>query len=537
MLPRLRALVVPDLPEPIDEAQWRWLSRLGVGVAVAFALFNLASVVFTVPLHRAAFHRHLAIILPTQAVLALISLLNFREGASERRRRLSMYAAIPLVLWTGICGMFMDEVIETNSLLIVICLAFFRTALDERLGLYGLVWACLLQGFLWLLVHTGVWPPIAVTSETAVSRVASAGRFAGYTYAWQLMAYTLAWFLSSTVANRFRVLAHAVVRERQRARTQLAELVGSATHGRLTGQVVNGLYYFKELLGRGGMGEVYEAKRLDDSELVAIKVLFPHLLDVPQMIERFEREVAAVRRLTKASTAEVIDSGVAEDGSPYLVMERLRGEDLAAVLRRRGHLACDEWSSHLAKLAALLDTVHEQGIVHRDLKPSNVFMLENGDVRVLDFGVARLVDSRSALTLTGDQSVIGSPGFLAPEQVRREPGIELGAWTDVFGLGAITYRVITGQNAFPSRNATEAILEALEHQPLAPSRVRPDLPPQLDAVLAIALAKVPRERYARASELAHDFALAARGALPEETLARAAAISSPDGVTPVLGRV
>ena len=518
----------PALPEPIDEAQWRRLFRLGVVISPVLAVLNALSRFVFAPEDRGAHTLFLAINVPAHVGIVVASLWNLRGARSERARRASIALAIALLHWTSVSSMFMRETIPTGSIFVLIGIAFFRTALDGRLGLFGYASAALLQIGLWTLVWLRVLPFVSLSDHALDIGKALPGLW--FALGWQLVVYTMAWVLSSVVANRFRALSYEIARERQNARRTIAETLVQAGRGRLTGQLLDGRYMMKELLGRGGMGEVYEAAHVDDARVVAVKVLFAHL-DQPTVIERFRREAETVRRLTRACAAEVYESGVTEDGSQYIVMERLRGEDLAALLRRRGRLPVDEVARLLEGLGRALDDVHAQGIVHRDLKPSNGFLLDVNEVRLLDFGIARLLDTPSGATLTSESAVIGSPGYLAPEQARGAAA-EIGPATDVFALGAIAYRAVTGQNAFPAGSAAEAIFAALNRQPPPPTAVCADLPSQLDAVLALALAKDPRSRYAQATELARDFALACRGELPASTVARADALAATPAVHP-----
>jgi eukaryotic-like serine/threonine-protein kinase len=165
----------------------------------------------------------------------------------------------------------------------------------------------------------------------------------------------------------------------------------------------------------------------------------------------------------------------------------------------------------VSQLAAALEAAHAIGIVHRDLKPGNVFITEDGKVKLLDFGVARLLDGSD---LTRTDLLIGSPGYLAPEQAATEFG-EVGPRTDVFALGAIIYRAITGQSAFPARNPGIAIYEAVHSEPPPPSVIEPSLPPAIDAVIARALAKKPAQRYATPGELVRDLRRAFAGELTD----------------------
>ncbi len=311
-----------------------------------------------------------------------------------------------------------------------------------------------------------------------------------------------------------------VLREREvalrNARVELVRLAGDVKQGRLSGSVLDGKYELGDVLGRGGMGEVYQARRLSDDRQLAVKVLHPHLLGDDTLIMRFRREAEAVARLPPCHAPAVHDAGTTREGQHYLAMELLEGEDLGARLRRQGRLEPGEVVSIIEAITLSVGAAHDAGIIHRDLKPPNVFLTTDGAVRLLDFGVARLVLSAEDLTLT--TSVLGSPGYLAPEQVSSG---DVTPATDVFALAAIAYRALTGQNAFPSRNPTVAIFEALHHHPPPPSRCAPGLPVEVDLVIALGLAKPAEQRYADAREFARDLRSAIDGHLPDSIRARA----------------
>ena len=240
------------------------------------------------------------------------------------------------------------------------------------------------------------------------------------------------------------------------------------------------------------------------------------------MLERFRREAQALEKLGAAYVPRIHGLGRTPSGDPYIIMERLEGEDLGACLRRRGRLAPDQVVRLVGAIATALDAAHAAGLVHRDLKPQNIFVTaeETLEIRLLDFGVSRLLDpTDDQRGLTRSAMVIGSPGYLAPEQALGHLE-DIGPHTDVFALGAVAYRALTGENAFPSRSSSAAIYEAAHHSPVAPSRLRQGLHPDVDLALELALAKQPSARYPRAGAFATDLGRAIAGHLDEATRER-----------------
>jgi len=309
------------------------------------------------------------------------------------------------------------------------------------------------------------------------------------------------------------------------AQRNLERVAAEVQPGRLSGRSLDGKWTLGELLGRGGMGEVYQAQPKAGGAPVAIKILYAHLSE-PDELARFRREAQVAGKLSSGRVPQVLDFGRSDDGQHFLVMELLHGEDFGTLLRRRTLIGPDELLPIVDQLAEALEDAHAAGIVHRDLKPQNVFLVsaQNGvQVKLLDFGVARLlVGATQSLTQTA--MVLGSPGYLSPEQAVAHFG-EVGPRSDVFALGAIIYRALTGHNAFPSRHPAAAIYEAVHVEPVPATQVRPDLPADLDAVLALAMAKHPEDRYGTPSELVRDLRAAFAGALPDTVRVRASRVA------------
>src|SRR6266540_2363048 len=217
----------------------------------------------------------------------------------------------------------------------------------------------------------------------------------------------------------------------------------------------SGEYRIGELLGRGGMADVFAAQRCVDGRQVAIKILHSHLSDLH---ERLTLEAEVLARLPVGCAPALISHGPSTVGESCLVMERLYGQDLHRRLNRRPALPTCQALAILTRVAQVLDAAHELGVIHRDLKPSNVFLCDAPDqaldVRVLDFGIAMVAEHGSGPP-SGESDFVGSPGYLAPEQVA-ENGLSIGPRTDVFGLAALAYRLFTGLPMFKCRSNAEA---------------------------------------------------------------------------------
>jgi serine/threonine-protein kinase len=292
------------------------------------------------------------------------------------------------------------------------------------------------------------------------------------------------------------------------ARAEMRHAKNVARIGRLTGHDV-GPYCAGEVLGRGAMGEVYEATQRDDDTRVALKVLHAHMVDSEHYVERFVREARVTSALESEHIVQVYDSGEAFDGSPYLAMEYLQGNDLGWHIRQRGRFSLADAIELIAQLSRGLAVAHEAGVVHRDLKPANVFFDEKNQAwKLLDFGISKVHESGG--TLTGGDA-IGTPSYMAPEQAGGE---EVDARADVFSLGVIAYRVLTGRPAFTGKDAIGTMMAVIKDQPVQPSELAP-LDVDVDRALAIALAKERDERFDTARAFAKALFSASRARLPD----------------------
>jgi serine/threonine-protein kinase len=282
--------------------------------------------------------------------------------------------------------------------------------------------------------------------------------------------------------------------------------------GRFTGHAA-GSWELGCVLGRGAMGEVYEASHATTGREAAVKLLRRELLGDPHHVERFLREVRIASSIASPHVVQVLQASTPLDPLPFLAMERLRGRTLGELLRAGPFLGA-RLGDLVTEIGEVIDQAHAAGVVHRDLKPHNLFFTEGGTWKVLDFGVALLGDASGTLTRG---AAIGTPAYMAPEQARGAP---VDHRADLYALGAVIYRCLTGRVPFVARD-TPALLYAVVHiMPLRPSAFGP-VSPHVEAFLRIALAKSPDARFASGAELARAFAAAEQRALPEVLLRRA----------------
>lgn len=307
------------------------------------------------------------------------------------------------------------------------------------------------------------------------------------------------------VAQREALLAEA------RAELDRALKVGGP--GRFTDQVV-GSYRLGVLIGRGGMGEVYQGNHTTTDQEAAVKLLHQGTLNDATQVQRFIREAETVSKLDAPNVVRVLEVGTTGGEVPFLAMERLRGYDLANQLRRQRRLQLPLAKLLATQVAAGLEAARIAGIVHRDLKPHNVFFAQPAEVwKILDFGVSKVGGTG---TLTKGH-VVGTPAYMAPEQARGE---DVDHRADVYSLAAILYRAVTGHPAFASKDVPTTLYDVVFRVPTQPS-IHASLPADVDRVLALGLAKLPADRFATALELAEWFALAITDQLTPEQRRRA----------------
>src|SRR4051794_562060 len=264
--------------------------------------------------------------------------------------------------------------------------------------------------------------------------------------------------------------------------------------------VLGGRYELGEVLGYGGMAEVHLGRDVRLGRDVAIKTLRSDLARDPTFQSRFRREAQSAASLNHPAIVAVYDTGEdSQDGvvSPYIVMEYVEGLTLRQVLEGEGRLLPQRALEMTAQICTALDQAHRAGIVHRDVKPGNVMLTPAGEVKVMDFGIARALTS-SAATMTQTAAIIGTAHYLSPEQARGE---HVDARSDVYSTGCLLYELLTGGPPFSGDSAVAVAYQHVREEPVPPSRIEPDISPALDAIVLKAMAKNAANRYQTAGEM------------------------------------
>jgi eukaryotic-like serine/threonine-protein kinase len=436
---------------------------------------------------------------------------NARRGATDDTEQLVLGMALCFVALVVLAyvGPFSAGVVVLA--LLVFCHGFANTELK---GLT--VYASCASGYLALTIAT--LSGLVVPGKTPVATVTTTRGF----ILLSLLVQAVLFAVYLIARQNRQLLAHAlanVIETQHQLRKNEVELVrvradakghDGGVFGKLSGLQL-GDYRLGEVIGRGGMGEVYRALNAETSEPVAVKVLAESMRDDPVQIERFFREAQVCAALASPHIVEIRDAAWSDDGRyPFLAMELLEGHDLGTHLRARGPLPLRDVVDLVQDVARALTCAHAIGVVHRDMKPENVFLThdEEGPLwKVLDFGISKMRDSGGTLTKNG---VIGTPNYMSPEQAQ---GGGVDARSDVFALGSIVYRVLTGRLAFDAQEPLAALLQVLNEQPIDPMDLC-ELPSDVELAVAIALSKDKTRRFTSAQSFADAFRLAARSALP-----------------------
>jgi serine/threonine-protein kinase len=439
----------------------------------------------------------------------------FADPRNYTERALTTLSVICVV--NGYLAVLLYGIYSAAPLLIVIGIHFVARTEAERVARWIFASAVIVYAAMSAAIMSGI---VADPGVFASDRAVGARAFAVATL------FVLATFwLAYVTARQFRFVSLAAIEDLQRA-TRLAsqrealmdELRGDleralrAGPGRFTDRVVGG-FRLGEVLGRGAMGEVYEAADVATGAAAAVKLLRPELVADPEQRARFARELRASRALASRHVVRVLD-GAADAALPYLAMERLHGQTLAERFRREPRLAPPALLTLCSQVAEALDVAAAAGVVHRDLKPQNVMETDDGLWKVLDFGVALLASDPGA---TGERDIIGTPHYMAPEQAQ---GQRVDPRADLYALGAIAYRCATGRHPFDAADPAAVLYAIVHRMPVRPSTLAA-VPDDFDRWCALALAKSPDRRFPSGAALVAALGAALAGELDEPLRHRA----------------
>jgi serine/threonine-protein kinase len=261
------------------------------------------------------------------------------------------------------------------------------------------------------------------------------------------------------------------------------------------GQVLDGRFEITGTINRGGMAAIYRATDLPNGKTVAIKIPFMQFESDPAAFSRFEREEEIGRSLSHPYLLQFIP--VEKKGRPYIVMEYLEGRTLEQLLQEIHPLPVPDALRIASRVAEALQYMHEHQVIHRDLKPQNIMLCNDGSVRIMDFGIARSAEARK-ITFAGLSGTMGTPDYMAPEQVRGKRGDER---TDLYSLGAILYEMLTGKVPYEGANAFIVMNARLTGDPEAPRTFNPEIPEEVEEIILHAMERNPADRYASAAEI------------------------------------
>ncbi len=282
----------------------------------------------------------------------------------------------------------------------------------------------------------------------------------------------------------------------------------------ILGEVLAGTFYVARLLGQGGMGRVYEAEHVRLPRKFAVKVIHEALAKSPDAIARFEREAQAAASIESEHVVEVLDIVHTLLGQPCIVAELLEGEDLASMLEREGKLPIPNAIAICRQACRGLAAAHAARVIHRDIKPSNLFLVRRPDesilVKLLDFGVAKMADG-AGLTHTG--AIVGTPAYMSPEQAYASASVDERA--DIYSLGAVLYRTITGSPPFDHSDPGAVLAKVLHEDPRRPRDLNRSIPEALDRLVQRAMARSPKDRPRTVLDFDKELAAFDQGALLE----------------------
>ncbi|MCZ7604970.1 MAG: serine/threonine protein kinase [Planctomycetota bacterium] len=312
-------------------------------------------------------------------------------------------------------------------------------------------------------------------------------------------------FLPADVAAAIGILASELAARRIAEHIEPDTIVGSGKSGQ--GQKTDtqlypsalGQYHKLKQIARGAMGIIFRGERRSDGRVVALKVLPLQAVTDPQDVERFKREIETITSLVHPNIVRVFDFGQEEDFY-YYAMEFLDGRSLRELIYDRGHLSPYHAAEIIRDAARGVAFAHQHGVIHRDLKPSNVMICKDGQVKIVDFGLAFHKTSQ-VLTATGIS--LGTPAYMSPEQIEGDRA-DVNERSDIYSLGVSLYEAVTGQRPFEGENQYDVMKRVLFDQPRPAALVNPSVPEELSRIAAKAMHRNPAERYHQASALIQD---------------------------------
>lgn len=470
------------------------------GWAVAVMMLSGTAVAFT-PTLPGSVSRKVPFVVALLTLFATAAWARIRCSDDRRYtpfvfRFFSWVAALTSVELVYFIGVF-----SPVPVVITLGITYIGLGLDRRYALVIPLFAVSCYSILAALVTAGVLPDEGIIRATGLSLMPKLFG-AIMVPVVLLMALSLARLSRRTLEAAARRSHEALLLANERE-AQLAEAnqnlehalrVGAGRDGRWTGALA-GEWQLDRVIGRGAMGEIYSARHRANGVTAAVKLLNETAAASDTLLERFVREGEIAGSLDVPNVVRVHEMGRINGKVPYIAMELLEGEDLATILRRRRVLPAHEIDALVSQVARGLDVAHAAGIIHRDLKPQNLFDAA-GVWKILDFGISTLAGSTGTLT---QAAVVGTPGYMSPEQARSQP---VDHRCDVFSLGAVIYRAATGRLPFIGNDTPQILFDVVYRMPQRPSEIAVGIPSDLDAVLAIAMAKRADDRFSSAGELA-----------------------------------
>jgi serine/threonine-protein kinase len=446
---------------------------LSVVIAIVFGFMNLAPLEPPVPMGMAN-------VVAALCVLLCLAVVVFTRTDMKSERLLDIAFSFEVA---GALGIALAEALATHP----------------RAGVRGVSWVCL-----WIALFPLVVPTTPGRTLSAAMTSATMGLIAIYLAVAMGVprpSFSLTIYL---IAPNFGAAGLAVLFSRV-----IYRLGTDARRARELGS-----YQLVELLGRGGMGEVWRAKHRMLARPAAIKLVTPEALggknkDELSVLKRFEREARATAMLSSLNTIHIYDFGRTADGTLYYVMELLDGVDLETLVEQTGPLPPERVVFLLRQVCASLAEAHSSGLIHRDIKPANIYVCRLGDrhdcVKVLDFGIVAIRDDAEGATaatrLTGENAIAGTPAYMAPETVTDADKVD--HRVDIYALGCVAYWLVTGELVFDGETAVKIIFGHMEETPVPPQeRMGSSLPDGLQELILDCLAKSPNDRPSSAAEIA-----------------------------------